>query len=61
MTTGNEKSRLTGIASEYFTFVPDQEEKARREKQYQAFKARLCLELRVSGGCWEGVVYGNVE
>lgn len=52
---------LKAQVTAYFDAIQPPLKRAEVEAMYEAFKARLMLELRVSGGSNEGVVYGHLE
>jgi hypothetical protein len=51
---------LREIVDSYFKH-PSPVDAHKAEVMFQAFKARLILELRVSGGSRDNVVYGKLE
>lgn len=55
------EQQLKEIAEAFFGNIQDPIRRSEVELMYQAFKARLMYELRVSGGSHQGVVYGNLE
>ncbi len=55
------KKILEAQVAAYFDAIQPPLKRAEVEVMYEAFKARLMLELSVSGGSNEGVVYGHLE
>lgn len=55
-----EKALKAQVAT-YFEAIQPPSKRIEVEAMYEAFKARLMLELRVSGGANQGVVYGHLE
>ena len=54
------RQKLESISYNFFHNLLESQ-KPGIEEMYQAFKTRLMLELKVSGGSMEGVVYGDLE